>query len=517
MIPRWRSYEETMLIGELDPPRLSRPRPWSASRKSYDEHEKNWIERGGWTFAAELIGSAAVLGATPSAVAAAEEVLTIQTGQPLLEGAARRLLERTKADAERERILPATPAAPTEIKRFRASLRRNPRNAIRWCELARHHTIAGHHDKALRAIQVARTLAPYDRYVLRSAARFEIHRRNPDIAASMLTTVAAQTEDPWLVAAALGAAGVAGVSSTLVRCANRLLVSGRHVPLELGELASALGTIEAREGNDREARRLFRQALEDPTDNAVAQAEWASRHVAGVPVPAAASEQPESWEARAWVAAGQNDHVRAVEEAWRWYFDQPFACRPAEFGSYYASIDGGYDAGAEIARAGLRANPDDFLLLNNLAFCLASSDRELEAEAVYSRVRPGALPDGQLPTYLATRGLIAFRLGQVEEGRYLYAESTARWGEGVNRAIATIMLAREELRIRSPRAAEAEERARLTSKAVAHGDLKHWLRHLDAARRVVAISPTLAKGAAGHLPPTGDSCLELPPAGPRPR
>ncbi len=518
VIPRWRSYEETMLIGELDPPRLSRPRAWSANRESRDEREKNWIERGGWSFAAELIGSATVLGATPNAIAAAEEVLEMQTGQPLLEAAAGRLLERSRADTKREPILPATPAVPTEIKRFRASLRRNPRNAIRWCELARHHTIGGHHDKAARAIQVARALAPYDRYVLRSAARFEIHRRNPDKAAFMLTVVASQTEDPWLVAAALGAAGIAGVSSTLVRTANRLLVSGRHAPLELGELASALGTIEAREGNDREARRLFRQALEDPTDNAVAQAEWASRHVAGVPVPEAASEQPESWEARAWVAAGQNNHARAVEEAWGWYFDQPFASRPAEFGSYYASIDGGYDAGAEIARAGLRANPDDFLLLNNLSFCLASSDQALEAEEVYSRVRPAALPDGQLPTYLATRGLIAFRLGEVEKGRSLYVESTACGGKEVNRVIAMIMLAREELRIRSPRAAEAEERARRASKAAAHGDLDHWLRHLGAARVTVeAIPPTLAKGPSGHLPPTVGNHLELPPAQPRPR
>lgn len=518
VIPRWRGYEETMMIGELDPPQLKRPRPWSTSRESHDEHEKDWMERGGWSFAAELIGSGTVLGGSPSAVAAAKEVLAAETGQPLLESAAKRLLERNGEADERERLLPSPPAVPAEIKRFRASLRRNPRNAIRWCELARHYTIDGHRDKARRALQVARTLAPYDRYVLRSSARFEIHLRNPDKAAAMLSTVAAESEDPWLLAAGLGAAGVAGVSSNLVRTGTRLLASGQHAPLELGELASALGTIEAREGNDRAARRLFRQALEDPTDNAVAQAEWASRHVAGVPVPAVAEEQPESWEARAWVAANQNDHVRAVEEAWRWYSDQPFASRPAEFGSYHASIDGGYEAGAAIARAGLRANPDDFLLLNNLSFCLASADQALEAERVYSRVRPAALSDEQLPTYLATRGLIAFRLGRVEEGRRLYAESTARRGEEVNRAIAMIMLAREELRIRSPQADEAEERARRASREAAHGDLANWLRHLDAARGAVdAIPPSSSRDPSGQLPPTSGSRLELPPAPPRPR
>jgi hypothetical protein len=514
VIPRWRSYEETMLIGELDSPRLSRPRSWSTNREGHEQRERDWLERGGLAYAAELIGSATVLDAnTPAAIEAAKKVLTMKTGLPSLEAAAASLLERNAAEGERRQILPATPAVRPEIKRYRASLRRNPRNAIRWCELARHHTIGGHHEKARRAIQVARTLAPHDRYVLRSAARFEIHLHNPDKAASMLATVAARTEDPWLVAAALGAAGIAGVSSSLVRMGNRLLTSGGHAPLELGELASALGTIEAHAGNDREARRLFRQALKDPTDNAVAQAEWASRNVAGVPVPAAAGEQPESWEARAWVAAGRNDHARAVQEAWKWFYDQPFASRPAEFGSYHASIDGRYEVGAEIALAGLSANPDDFLLLNNLAFCLASSGQAVEAEEVYSRVRPASLSDEQLPTYLATRGLIAFRLGRVEEGRHLYRESAARWGDEVNRAIGMIMLAREELRIRSPYAAEADERARRASKAAGHGDLDRWLRQVDPALVAVDARPAIsAKVLPASPAPTLGSRRELPPA-----
>lgn len=454
VIPRWRGYQETARLGELDFP-SGGDRSWAQRLDGLRRRTEEWERERTLSFATDLVGSAVVLGSTPEAVAAARQVLESGTSSPLARQAASLLIdgpEQGHAPLE-----PETPRARAEIRRLRQSTRRNDRNAIRWSELARFYTIAGYPRKALRAMRVARALAPADRYVLRCAVRLEVHVRRPDRAAAILGESAAAREDPWLVAAGIGVAALAGESSRLVRVGHRMLSSDSHSDFELTELASALGTLELRDGNVRHARRLFRQALHDPTDNSIAQTQWASRHVPGIEMPSTALEQPQSWEARAWTAAGTGDFRTAVKEAWRWHRDQPFASRPAELGSYYATLEGDFESGVAIVESTLRSNPREFTLLNNLAFCLANVGRADEAEAHLASVSTDGLGAPQRAIYLATRALVAFRLGRFEQGRVLYAHAGEACGDPAVRDVVLENRIREERRINSPFVAELEE------------------------------------------------------------
>jgi tetratricopeptide (TPR) repeat protein len=480
VIPRWRSYRETALLGELDPPPPATPRAWMDRPGLLRRRAEEWHAQGSLSFAADLVGAAVVLGPTKEALAAAEHLLRAEIDNPLLKQASQRLKELCDGEGLQAESVPDPLPSKLEIRRLRRSLRKNIHNAIRWSELARFHTISGHSDKAVREMRIARGLAPQDRYVLRCAIRLEIHLGRSDCAAELVAENGMARTDPWLVAAGLGAAGAAGERSTLVRLGQRMLSSGSHSAFATSELASALGTIEARAGNDRVARRLFRQSLTDPTDNSIAQAEWASGHVAGISIPPAALEQPRSWEARAWTAAKSGDHEKAVAEAWRWHDDQPFASRPAELGSYHAAMRADFDDGVRFVEAALQSNRGEFPLLNNLAFCLASLDRPEEAARQLERVRPATLSKADRATYLATSGLVAFRMGRLDEGRALYRESMEVWNDPTDRALALIMLAREELRVNAPSAAELEQEARHASEHLHSPDLRTWLKQLES-------------------------------------
>src|SRR5207249_126382 len=105
--------------------------------------------------------------------------------------------------------------------------------------------------------------------------------------------------DPWLVAAEVAVSPLAGRTSRLIKHGRRLLESHQFEPIAVSELASAIGTEDLAAGSVRRARQLFGSSLNDPTENAVAQAEWASRHDAGFKFEERLLDVEYSYEARA--------------------------------------------------------------------------------------------------------------------------------------------------------------------------------------------------------------------------
>jgi tetratricopeptide (TPR) repeat protein len=102
--------------------------------------------------------------------------------------------------------------------------------------------------------------------------------------------------------------------------------------------------------------------------------------------------------------------------------------RPALFGSWVAATAlGDHDTAAAFAQEALNANPGDARAIAQLAYCYASNDRLDEAEtkldelAVVVRRQGGDHTSGAWDVYTAAdRGLIAFRRGNLLEGRRQY-------------------------------------------------------------------------------------------------
>jgi tetratricopeptide (TPR) repeat protein len=378
--------------------------------------------------------------------------------------------ERAFADeGETPDTIDATRVARVGIRTTRERLRGYPRNALVWMDLARHYSTLGLSKRAVRAMSVALALAPDHRLTLRAATRLHVHNDAPDEAVWLLRRSPTTQSDPWLVAAEIAASMVAEKSPRFAKHGRQLLKSGKFHPFHTGELAAALGSMELEEGATRVGRKLFEAALREPTENTVAQAEWASRTMKLQLIEPRHLDVPHSYEARAREHYEFGRWSDVLDQTWRWFQDEPFSSRPALLGCYVTSVIlADWDAADQFARFGLVANPDDQMLLNNRAFALASADRVQEAIRMYNRMTPGKLNDDQQrAVWLATGGLIQYRLGNPVEGRRLYNEAielSRRSGHTSQAALALGLLAREELRVGMPGAevllAAAEAAAR---------------------------------------------------------
>ena len=428
VVPRWRPFRVAAQLRLLDSPGTSpslEPAPGEL-----EELVEDWRRHRSPFHAANLVDAAVVLNRPEIAADAAQFLLSEGRGGLIETDLARFVL----GDGG-ETPLATTPPDLSRQERYRRiaearrSLRQQPWNPILLVDLAREYSALGQLQSAERALVRAVMLAPDNRFVLRAASRFLLHAGRPDDAHRVLRRAPSTPRDPWLLAAEIVAADAGKRSSRWMKVARRMINDGGFEPRHTTELASAVGTVEHSHGNRPQVRRLFEHALIEPTENTVAQAAWISRHMPAFEVPEDSFSVPRAFEARAWESAVEKRYREAVDLSWEWLRDEPFATRAASFGSAVASIAlGDFEAGKALASAARLANPDDPRLILQLIYCVASQGDPDEAERLLTedlpvaiRRHPGRLPENDHKIFeVADRGLIAYRRGQVQEGRLHY-------------------------------------------------------------------------------------------------
>jgi Flp pilus assembly protein TadD len=296
-------------------------------------------------------------------------------------------------------------------------------------DLAYLYAVRGVYVKADRAVRIALNLAPSNRFILRSAARFFVHVDRPDAAHDLIRRSPGYKEDPWLLAAEVSVALAAKRTPWSTREAFSLLGEGKFAPHHLSELNSALGTLEFNSGNSNRAKKLLRRSLLKPNDNSLAQAKWIWRYVWGAPADFNVDEFKidRPFEAQAFEALGRSDWGRAYASALCWLEDEPFSSEPARWASYIsATVFEDFASSEALTTFGLVANPNDPGLHIGLAFCYASSGRPQEAYSALLKIGPSAAEDWVGAAVEANYGLLAFRGGNVESGRRRYEAAVKR-------------------------------------------------------------------------------------------
>jgi len=349
------------------------------------------------------------------------------------------------------------------IHALRLRLRDEPRNSIAWIDLARQHTVLGHAEQASRAVRIAVNISPTNRFILRCAARFLIHVRDLHGAHRLLRTAPSTPYDPWLTAAEIAVASAANIQARFGKSGQKLFLSADHSHFHTSELASALGTMELEYGKSRNARKLFNDSLRSPTENAIAQAQWASKKLTRWGIDLSAYKSPCTYEAKAWENFDRGLWDEALQGSTDWLLDEPFSTKAAALGSYIAStVMEDYTRAERILKEGLIASPNCAILRNNLAFVYGSMGRSQEAEQQIGMIHQATMTPTDEITVLATKGLILFRKGIFEKGRELYRaamEKADRSSFDNHRARAAVYLAREEILAKSPVASEALQQA----------------------------------------------------------
>lgn len=459
MIPRWRAWKITRQSNEILPLTRRGEGALTSSGLSdagrLDEMERraaSFVANPGVHSAADLVGTALSLDLTEhESVANAANLLCDHPDAPVN---SRRMAERVLGIDGRDTAGDEAQPGAIDIHevharaaRLRMRTRREPSNAICWADLAHAQTTSGSSSAAVKSMRVALALAPTNRFILRAAARLHLHRDDFGQAHDLLARSPRRLHDPWILAAEIATANLAKLPIMNVRAGRQMLESGFE-PVHISELASALATLELQAGNVKKAKKFLKQALEKPTENAVAQAEWSAARGLDIVEP----EQlkiSRGYEARALHARRTGNFHEAMRSGLLWLEDQPFAVDPATFTSYIAALlleD--YDTAIAACELGRIANPDEPILINNLAYSLACSGQPEKALEVINKYSDRLSPR-EFATMTATRGLIAYRLGDLHKGRQLYEQAIRTLPKDLDRrvvSVAVIMWACEEVR-----------------------------------------------------------------------
>lgn len=440
VVPQWLNFRDHESI-RISLPSKEQPlvETGESTQHSLDEIESAWRTAHGLGHAAELVAAATALRQPERARDAAEYIL--ENGDRATESAtflARAVLgqgeESSTSPETRGSSLAQTTGMEAEqsIRHGRRLLRLLPDNPATLIDIARGHTILGQGKKAERAMLQALRLAPDHRRTLRAAARlYQLHGR-PDTGLRLLRHRPVAKEDPWLVAAELALSQTVGENPKLGRQARLLLKSGDYSPFHTSELAAAIASLEHEHGQHRNARRLFRQSLTDPTRNAAAQASWAQRQ--GEPLeleedPVAHQRTGTAGEALFFRHVVSHDWHPAILAARDWLLEEPFSTRPVLFAAEVAAMGlNDYTEAIAFVETGLRADPDDKRLLLEATYVYASSDQPEKAIGYLRRIDPATLNRAERVVVEADLGLIQFRAGSPEEGlkSYLNAVNMAR-------------------------------------------------------------------------------------------
>ncbi|MFC4455300.1 hypothetical protein [Deinococcus sonorensis] len=460
VIPRWREAKTAVQTGEASPINLTdsaevdhQRKTASLARLSNEFRQHPDIGR-----AADLASVAQLFDRSELAEDAAEYLLMHQeqtTAAALAN--ARRILELDKLDprahvlGDESQTEVDVDVIHAEVRRLRAKLRHFSLNPLAHLDLARVYTALGQFNKAERHIRTALGLAPHHRLVTRTAMRFHLHLGDPQTALRLLYQHPQAAADPWLVAAEISTAMVADQAPKFVRRGRELLDTRRQPPLHLSELAASLGTLELYAGRGKRAKQLFQTSMVQPTENTVAQVRWAQPHMVSDLIGERGVDVPRNFEALAWQQYFNGHFLQARASFMSWLRDEPFSSRPAHMAAFLTDLlDPKPQAAIRLTRLALGADPDDALLLNNLAFYLANVGELEEAELNVQRALQQQPDKSTQVALLATQGLLAFRQGHSVQGEHLYLASVAlarKEKDRANELLAQLYLARERFRL----------------------------------------------------------------------
>jgi len=313
------------------------------------------------------------------------------------------------------------------IARLKYLTKNYPHNPINWSDMAFYYATLGQDAHANKAMGIALYYGYHNRFIIRSAVRLFVHLGEFDRAFELLHFHPNIYHDPWLVAPEISLATLCEKSSSTIKKVIKTIDKYKKgdliLPLEWSEPASSASTIELFNGSNKKALRLAELASLNGNENSITQAEWVASELGKVLKRHHVCDN-ELFEADMIQYRNAGKFKKAYESAYHWLLYQPFAAGPAIDGSYIASSGlQDYQKAVDICDVGLRASPNNFLLLNNMTFAHGSLNNTQQAQNYINRINKHELNEQEQATYDATKGLLAYRTGDTQKGRDLYTKA----------------------------------------------------------------------------------------------
>jgi tetratricopeptide (TPR) repeat protein len=459
VVPRCLTYATACSLGLLTLNRRPERVPRAAVKDS--DAMQEWTQDPSIAAAVDLVAEALILKDFQSgeAMKAAEYILSkAPPSKMLIRQLAGHFLEQPLSLWVDSSPISKVSEAIEDIGKLKKSVRAYLNNSIAWSDLALSYATLGQMEKAKMATRVAMALAGHNRFILRNASRCFMHVGEPDQALSILNKSGLCASDPWIASAEIAISDSAGLKSKCISKARDLLENDNLTPFSKSELAVSIGTIEVKSGSLRRGKKLVHQALIDPTENALAQAEWVSTglNVGFDSVIDLEGTVPASYEAIAVHEYFDKAFASSLEACRKWGRYQFLSPVPIILSTFISACILNDDAGAiYIFENALPAQKKSCSAINNYAFSLAKIGRTADAARELDKVNMTGATARETFVLTATMGLICFRSGYFEEGRKLYADAVGGFEsleDYPSAAMATYHWAVEEKRIGSQNA-----------------------------------------------------------------
>lgn len=461
LIPNWRNFQSTTRLGELGAFNMVKKSP--TIKEDITDLIDGWKKNKTLGYASDLISGASVFSFDENieVINAAKFILdneglissvlkSVSTEIVYGKKSSDVNLEFTSVENLYQFHIEKTPVHD-KIRFFKRLISSTPRNPINYVELARYYLYLGQNEQAKKTLYIALNLAPDNRFVLRSAVRFFVHNQELDIAHRVLKKSENTQIDPWLLATELAISLMRGKTSRLMKKGFSIVDSKKHKAFNISELSGSLATVEFINGNVKNSKKLFQTSLIAPNDNSVAQVEWMSNYYKDLKL-YNINPSLDSFEALTYENIFNDNWSDADKNAQLWLLDQPFSSRPVISCSFIAcAITEDYELAKKICKIGLLSNPNDTVILNNLAYASLKSGDIETAGSVLAHIKMlgyNSLDiNGQIIA-TATLGLYLFRTGNLDMGRDYYNKAILKAKEIKQNELmvyAAIHLAMEEI------------------------------------------------------------------------
>ena len=430
VLPRMRSLDKTP-AHELTSAQLKFKRK-DRDTSVYSHSLKSWEKTGSLKDAVEVLNSALTFGLKPEARDAVNQILKPDSeAVDSVKSIARRLLNGRNVDQPEVRLASSINIPEkywTKIQGLKKRLKLYPRDAISCIDLARVHSSIGQANQASRYVERAVKQCPNNRYIIRSAARFYSHIKEPDIALAVVkhNSVSGSGGDPWIQAAEVSVCNLLGKTPGWGAKKIKSLNQSKAPNISQSEIAAGLAALELKNGNSKSAKKLFERSMLAPTDNSLAQLKWAkSKGLLSKNYMSMLSATVKlSFEANLYDAISKEDGHTAATEAWNWLADEPYSSQPALIGSSICSgVLNDLERAIEFAEQGIIATPNEPFLLNNKLFALARLGEITKAQEILPQLQKWK-HDGKFePFFHAAQGIIEFRKKNITAGRTHYSNA----------------------------------------------------------------------------------------------
>ena len=414
VIPEWNA-----LINSPDECRVLKS--LSLEQNDITKNVKAWTENPSISYAGDLI-SAAIVGNNIDLPEVKDAALYVIQNEEVVPSP---LLKTSKIILSQFELDPEQLTTIENISKLKQWLIKYPSDAIAHIEIARQYLVLGQIEKAELHIESALFFDCNNRYVVRCACRFYVHKNQVDRAIQIIRKSSLAKTDPWVMASEISLCQILGKSSRLLKSGIELIESHSLKPLDISELSSAIATEEYLHGSMKKCKRFFTISLLYPNSNSLAQAQWfisKEKIVLGVNIP-----QDNSFDESLSLASLYNHRYEdALKFAQHWIKMFPFSTRAISLGDTIAtSFLRDYKSSEIILRDAIKTHHNNAWLSNNLAYALALDGRIDEAEVEINRInkryfRPSVATDVCI---LATKGLIELRKKNLESGKHLYFEA----------------------------------------------------------------------------------------------